>query len=310
MRQRDHRARPALAVRLAHQGPDQAEPAAAAPQPADGDDQLRPQQRRAPSRARTRRDPARAASACGRRGRTRAGRGSSASPRCSRRAVELVARPAAASAAASGRRDPARAAAPRPRRSRAPGRRAARAARCSGAPTGHDSIWKPASRQARQRALSRWSERIERYELLRTVTPRRACRSGAGSRRDRSQLDFAHAVVRELCNGAEVGRDGVDVVDVDVDQPVRVGVAGVLGEEDQCVAVLDRDEERQVRLGVRAPGDREAESGVPLNTCFGVGDTQEGGNLCHWADRTATNQRPARSVSPPPSSAASASGSK
>ena len=91
---------------------------AAQREPADGHDQLRAAAARAPSRARTRRAPARAASACGLRGRTARGPGSSASPTRRRTSRRTRPRRARASGGASGRRVRATGAAPRPRRFR------------------------------------------------------------------------------------------------------------------------------------------------------------------------------------------------
>ena len=55
---------------------------------------------------------------------------------------------------------------------------------------------------------------------------------------------------------------------------------------------------------------RYFEPGVPLGAELGIGNPNEGCDLCHGADRMATNQRPAKMISPPPSSAINSSGSK
>ena len=93
----------------------------------------------APSRARRRRAPARAVSACGRRVRTAAAPGSSASPTRSRRSRRTRPRRARASGGASARRGRATAGARRPRRR--PGAWPKRYARWPGRPssTGSDS---------------------------------------------------------------------------------------------------------------------------------------------------------------------------
>ena len=262
---------------------------------------------RTPSRARTRTDPARAASACGRRGRSAPARDSTASRTRSRTSSRRCPRPARASGAACGRRGRATAAARALPACPAPGRTCRRAGRGT------------AARSTATRAGSR----------PRRTRGRRGCRAAATRSSDTtsgggSALSEAQAVA------VRVGRA----------RPRGVVVIGGL---EACVESLPRSRRRRRRRSTRAcPAARRrcvrrgrsrdpsrwtaTKSGAPsangASTPFrtervyhqaiarSASARREGtGMTCDHA-RTMTNQRPAWRMSPPPSSRASSSGRK
>ena len=136
-------------------------------EPADGDDQPRPQQLELPVAPELAELLLAAATASGRRARTARGPGSSASPRRSRRSRRTRPPRARASGAAPVRRGRATAAAPRPRRRPAPARTGTRAGPHPARAPAATRAGTPPRAQARQRAVSRWSDESERYDARR-----------------------------------------------------------------------------------------------------------------------------------------------
>src|SRR5207302_1845864 len=95
-------------------------------------------------------------------------------------------------------------------------------------------------------------------------------------------MHLAHPVFGLVDRGAELAGDRVEVVDVEVDEPIRSRVSLVLGQEDPRVARLaDGDEEREAVVEPMRPLDLESEAGIPGGARLGVADAQERDDVAH-----------------------------
>ncbi len=102
------------------------------------------------------------------------------------------------------------------------------------------------------------------------------------------------ACPRRLLHGhAELGPDGIDITDAQVDEGSRTDITGVFGQEQPRGSTRDRHERRQAWLKAVLPLLGEPQARIPGDRGGGVGDVKDrDGFLVHATTTARTKDRP------------------
>ncbi len=134
--------------------------------------------------------------------------------------------------------------------------------------------------------------------------PARCCQTGEGRaaqlagvpirRRLPSGSRRAISRPRRLLHGhAELGPDGIDITDAQVDEGVRTDITGVFGQEQPRGSTRDRHERRQAWLEAVLSLLGEPQARIPGDRGGGVGDVKDrDGFLVHATTTARTKDRP------------------